>query len=159
MFRWQRAATAAALATVVIAAAAVSESVVLRQRANRVHQQLETLQAGIRKDAVSDITSRTNALNDAVKALQLVLGASRSWSNDVAAVAAILPPGVTLSSLDLSAAGQLRLEGVAATRQSFLALDKALKNSQRLSQVTTTSLPAKRTNLPFAYSAALVVAD
>ncbi len=157
--RWQQALVTAALVTVIVAAATVAELTALRQRANRTHRQLETIQASIQKDAALDITARTDALNTAVKVLQQVLGRTRSWSDDIAKIIAILPPGVTLSSLDLQTNGQVRLEGLAATRQSFLALDKALKNDKQLSNVTTTSVPAKRTNLPFTYSASLVTTN
>ncbi|MBI5466654.1 MAG: hypothetical protein HY975_00350, partial [Candidatus Kerfeldbacteria bacterium] len=88
--------------------------------------------------------------------LQTSLGTSRQWSTVLSNLLALLPADVTVSSLDVLNNGKVTLTGVAATRQSFLALDEAMKKSPLLTGVTTASQPSKRTDLPFSYTAVLV---
>lgn len=124
----------------------------LDRHAIDVHQQLVEKQQRLSTDTKGDISGTTNTLNSTIKQLSTALGEPQSWSHGVAAVLTGLPAGITISQLSLLPKGQFHLQGIATTRETFVALDTALKSNPQLEKVTTSSAPSKRTAVPFDYS-------
>lgn len=155
--QWQRAVVVAAVLAVVVTAGLLVGLVTLEGRAHQGHATLTALQAEVRKNASSDITTQTNLLNTTVKAMSVTLGASQDWSAALAQALNVLPAHLTLNSVTLSPGRLVKWEGLAATRQDFLTLDQTLKSSSQLTKVSTTSVPSLRIDVPFVYQATLAV--
>lgn len=126
----------------------------LEIRAQNLNNQLLSLQtSGQRK--LADIVTQTTKLNTAIALLDGKVKTARSWSTDLGTIMKLLPPDVTVTSLSVSAAGQVHLEGIAKTRLSFLSLQEILTETSTLKNVTTKSTASKRDNVPFIYTAEL----
>lgn len=104
---------------------------------------------------VTLVTSQIEGLNTTIDSVARQTTTPRSWAKDVATVLNILPDNVTVTTFSLSAAGEIQLEGVAATRLAFLALQSTLTSSSVFKSVSTTSSASKRENVPFVYHAQL----
>lgn len=102
-----------------------------------------------------DITAQTSQLNTTTASLATGLTKPRSWANDLGKIIAILPADVTLTSINLTSDGHIKIDGTAKTRLAFLSLQTTLTSSPLLKNVTTTSTASKRDNVPFSYSAVL----
>lgn len=152
--RWLPAMLTVALVAVLLAGGSFFLGSLLTVRQESLDAQLQSLQTtGQRK--LSDIVNQTTKLNTSINLLSTKIGTVRSWSSDLASVINLLPADITVTALNLTSTGQLRLEGVAKTRLSFLSLQTALTNTPLLKNVTTKSTASKRENVPFVYTAQL----
>lgn len=152
--RWQPAIMIVAIVSIVMVIAVYFGQAVLSLRLQTLDSQLQSLQtAGQQK--LTDVIDQTTKLNADISLVDAKLGTVRSWSKDMAAILQLLPPDIAVTSLVVDTQGQVRLEGVAATRLSFLSLQTALTSSSILKNVSTTSTASKRDNVPFIYSAQL----
>lgn len=129
-----------------------SAQMMMHRHAAATHQELLTIQQRQAKNAGSDLTTTTGALNTTIKTIATVLGSPRSWNRDTAIVLSSLPTGTTLSELTLIGAGKFRLVGITDSRQTFVTLEQQLKDNPQLEQVTTASTASKRTAVPFDFS-------
>lgn len=154
-WRWQRALIWTMLGSLVITGGLIAGQWMLNRSSAAVRQRVTDLQQRQAKDSSSDITGLTSKLNATIKTIQTGLGTPRSWATDIAGLVAVLPADVTLTKLDITGTGHVTFEGTAATRQSFLTLDEVLKKTTLLKNVSTTSQPARRTDVPFTYTATL----
>lgn len=130
----------------------LTTKIYLQRHADAVHAELLELQRRQAEDASTDITATTNTLNTTIKQLRTAVPALQYWDRDLLTVLHALPAGVRLTEVQVSAGHVFRVTGTADTRQTFLALDTALKNPATFSKVTTTSSASKRQDVPFDYT-------
>jgi len=99
-----------------------------------------------------DVTKMTAEVNEAVTRL-LAARSTFVFPSRVATLLNTIPTDIRIQKIDIKDSGQVTIEGVAATRASFLAIDQALKQASFLTRVATTSTASKREDLPFTYTA------
>lgn len=150
---WRRAAVLVAIVTVMATAGLAVGQYRLQQSADRLQGEIDALQRQKADAPSEDITTVTTTLNTTIVGLTQAMANPRSWASDLSRIASLIPAGITIQSMAVTGSGSVQLEGTAATRQSFISLDDALQTSPFLQQVTTTSTPSKRDNLPFVYTA------
>ena len=128
---------------------------ILKRHQAQIHQQLVEQNAAAAKQNREDITTATNKFNQTVSAQTTLLGPVRNWSKDATDILGLFTNDVTVNNLTIQADGHWQIDGLAATRQSFLTLDQLLKKSPLLREVSTTATASKRTDIPFNYTGRL----
>lgn len=127
----------------------------LMQRRAKIRTDIQAQQQDSDRSTIGIITQQIRQLNGTVTALGSVLPTSRAWPTDLVAWLNTLPATITLTDLTLTLAGDLQIQGVAATRADYLELDAQLKDHPALSNIQTNSSANKPTDLPFQYTARL----
>lgn len=157
LVRWLKVAMILLLLVSLGSAAAVAAWRMLDQHAAATHRDLVAQRQRLSLDAKNDITATTVTLNATIKSLSAALGQAKSWSSLSATVLTGVPTGLTITDLTLQASNQFRFKGTAATRETFVLLDQALKTNPGLTKVTTTLAASKRTAVPFDYTGQIIV--
>ncbi len=153
--RWQAAVSLVLVAALLTNLAALAGEWWLGQRQTAVKAEIQVLQTDSDQSSAGRVTKQIRQLNGTLDPLAAALPRSRAWSTDLTTFLNGLPASIDLTSLSLSLLGDLELNGLAATRADFLALDTFLKQHPALTNVQTDSLANKPENLPFDYTAKL----
>lgn len=117
--RWQPAMVAVATSGLILLGLTLFASAMLGVHHDSIATQLNTGPGGSQRQT-DTITQQTAQLNTTISSLSAGLTQPRSWSRDLATVIDLFPADVTVTTLSLSGAGHIHLEGAASLEIGFV---------------------------------------
>lgn len=121
----------------VVAVGLVGTLVLVRGQVKRNFNDVQAAAAGMHTEKTADITEQIKQINLYLKDIKDLQNKHISWTDVVDNIMALVPPKVRLESLTMEEGGQIRLTGMAATRDDALTMLKSLRETAYLTDVVS----------------------
>lgn len=103
----------------------------------------------------ADVTKLTQRVNNQIALLRKTLSTTRNLHAPIVSLLNSFPSGVSITKITFEPNGNVKIEGIADTRSTFLTLQEVMKSSTVIKNATTASTASKREQLPFIYTGRL----